>query len=325
MKRFAVIGTGAYLPDRTVSNREVGSAAGVDNDWIVSKTGIHERRWARPDQATSDLATHAAVAALESAGIAADELTAIVVATSTPDHPQPPTAAFVQHNLCARGAWAFDMNAVCSGFVFALSTMEAAIARAGGGYGLVVGADVYSRILDPTDRRTVILFGDGAGAVVVGEAESGVIRRSDLHTFGELTSLIRVPAGGSRQPYDPSAHASGAHYFAMDGRGVREFVTDDLPLLIKQFLADSEVSPGDIAHLIPHQANGVMLARLVEELGLPNATVHTTVHDYGNTGAASIPITLDHASRTGAIRPGEKVLLAGFGGGMSVGLTLLEW
>ncbi|WP_245721590.1 hypothetical protein [Nocardia crassostreae] len=206
MTRIAVIGTGSYLPDRMVSNDEVGSRAGVDSEWIIRKTEIRERRWARPDQATSDLATHAARAALESAGIGAHELTAIVVATSTPDHPQPPTAAFLQHNLSADDASAFDLNAACSGFVFALSTVDAAIARAGGGYGLVVGADVYSRILDPADHRTAILFGDGAGAVVVGPAESGGIERSALHTFGELSSLIRVPAGGSRQPY-PTAWA----------------------------------------------------------------------------------------------------------------------
>ncbi|MGY2060934.1 3-oxoacyl-ACP synthase III family protein, partial [Nocardia gipuzkoensis] len=251
--------------------------------------------------------------------------TAIVVATSTPDHPQPPTAAFVQHNLSARHASAFDINAVCSGFVFALATLEAAVDRAGGGYGLVVGADIYSRILDRTDRRTTVLFGDGAGAVVLGHSGAGRILRSSLHTFGELTGLIRVQAGGSRQPYDPAAHELGAHYFAMDGRGVRDFVTGDLPLLLKQFLHDSDVAPDEIAHLIPHQANGVMLAQLVEQLGLANAAVHTTVTRYGNTGAASIPITLDAAARTGAIRRGDKVLLVGFGGGMSVGFTLLEW
>ncbi|MBB5912139.1 3-oxoacyl-[acyl-carrier-protein] synthase-3 [Nocardia transvalensis] len=325
MTRVGVLGTGAYLPERVVTNSEVGIPAGVDSDWIIRKTAIRERRWALPGQATSDLATRAALGALDAAGIGAGELTAIVVATSTPDHSQPPTAAFVQHTLSAHAASAFDMNAVCSGFVFALATMEAAVARAGGGYGLVVGADTYSRILDRGDRRTVVLFGDGAGAAVVGPAARGGIQRSSLHTFGALTSLIQVPAGGSRRPYDPAAHELGAHYFTMDGRGVREFVADRLPVLIKQFLHDSGASPDDVTHLIPHQANGVLLAQLVEQLGLGKTTVHTTVPYFGNTGAASIPITLDSAARSGSIRPGEKVLLVGFGGGMSVGLTLLEW
>ncbi|QIS05520.1 beta-ketoacyl-ACP synthase 3 [Nocardia brasiliensis] len=325
MNNIAVLGTGSYLPQRIVSNDEVGSGAGVDSAWIIRKTAIRERRWALPDQASSDLATRAAAAALAAAGIGADEVSAIVVATSTPDHPQPPTAAFVQHSLGARGASAFDVNAVCSGFVFALSTVEAALARAGGGYGLVVGADVYSRILNPADRRTVVLFGDGAGAVVLGPSESGGLRRFGLHTFGEMTSLIQVPAGGSRRPYDPAAHELGAQYFTMDGRGVRAFVNGSLPVLVKQFLHDAGVNPDDITHLIPHQANGVMLAELAEELGLVNATMHTTVRYYGNTGAASIPITLDNAVRTGGIRSGDKVLLVGFGGGMAVGLTLVEW
>ncbi|MFI1916244.1 3-oxoacyl-ACP synthase III family protein [Nocardia sp. NPDC020380] len=325
MTRIAVLGTGSYVPERRVSNQEVAAGAGVDSEWIIRKTEIRERRWAHSGQATSDLATEAAAAALESAGIGAHELRTIVVATSTPDQPQPPTAAFVQHNLSAHDASAFDVNAVCSGFVFALSTVEAALARAGGGYGLVVGADVYSRILDPADRRTVVLFGDGAGAVVLGPAARGGIERSDLHTFGEFTSMIQVPGGGSRRPLDPAAHALGAQYFTMDGRGVREFVADRLPLLVKQFLHDCGVAPDDIAHLIPHQANGVMLAQLEQDLGLPNAALHTTVTRFGNTGAASVPITLDHASRSGALHPGEKALLMGFGGGMAVGLTLLEW
>ncbi len=325
MNRIAVLGTGAYLPERVVSNTEVGAGAGVDDEWIVRKTAIHRRRWAAADQATSDLATRAGAAALAAAGIDAGDLSAIVVATSTPDHPQPPTAAFVQHNLSARQAAAFDLNAVCSGFVFALSAVEAAVERASGGYGLVLGADIYSRILDPTDRRTVTLFGDGAGAVVLGPSEQGGILRLALHTFGEYTSMIQVPAGGSRYPRDPSGDIAESPYFTMDGRGVREFVHDNVPLLVKQFLHDSGVAPDEIDHLIPHQGNGVMLAQLAEDLMLPNATLHTTVADYGNTGAAAIPVTLDQAARAGSLRPGDKVLLIGFGGGMAVGLTLLEW
>lgn len=325
MTDIGILGTGAYVPDRIVSNDEVSAAAAVDDAWIVRKTDIRERRWAAPDQATSDLATAAGRAALESAGISADQLTVIVVATSTPDRPQPPTAAYVQHNLGAAGAAAFDVNAVCSGEVFALSAAEGVLARHGG-HALVIGADLYSRILNPADRRTVVLFGDGAGAMVLGPGGRGArIRHLTLHTFGELTDLIQVPAGGSRLPCDQAALDAGLQYFTMDGRGVRSFVEDRLPYLTKQFLHDAGVVPDDISHFVPHQANGVLLDTVFAGLALPNATMHRTLTRYGNTGAASIPITLDEAARAGAFSPGDLVLLAGFGGGMAAGFALVEW
>jgi len=325
MADVAILGTGSYLPDRVVSNDEVGAGANVDDAWIAGKTAIRERRWAAPDQATSDLATAAARAALESAGVAANELTAIVVATSTPDRPQPPTAAYVQRDLGAYRAAAFDVNAVCSGFVFALATVEAMLARSGG-HALVIGADLYSRILNPADRRTVVLFGDGAGAVVLGPATNGRgIRAHALHTFGELADLIEVPAGGSRRPGGPDTHEAGLHYFTMNARGVREFVAERLPGLIKQFVHDAGAVPADIHHVVPHQANGVLLDQVAAELDLPRATMHQTVARFANTGAASIPITLDVAARAGRLRPGESVLLAGFGGGMAAGFALVDW
>ncbi|WP_019548509.1 3-oxoacyl-ACP synthase III family protein [Streptomyces sulphureus] len=325
MTAVAILGTGTYVPQSIVSNDEVGAAAGVDDSWITRKTAIRERRWAAADQATSDLATAAARAALTSAGITAARLSLIVVATSTPDRPQPPAAAYVQHNLGAVEAAAFDVNAVCSGSLYALAAAEAMVARKGG-HALVIGADVYSRILDPADRRTVILFGDAAGAWVVGPASGGpVIRDVSLHTFGEQSSLIQVPAGGSRLPVGPESLQAGLHYFAMDGREVRRFVEEYLPHLVKQFLHEVGVAPDDISHFIPHQANGVLLDDLMPRLALPRATVHRTLTHYGNTGAASVPVTLDAAARQGALHRGDLVLMAGFGGGMSAGLALVEW
>lgn len=322
---IGILGTGAYVPDRVVSNDEVGAAAGVDDAWITRKTAIRERRWAAPEQATSDLATAAGRAALKSAGITADQLSAIVVATSTPDRPQPPTAAYVQHHLGAAGAAAFDVNAVCSGSVFALSAVESVLARRGG-HALVIGADVYSRILNPADRKTVVLFGDGAGALVLGPTGQGSrVRHVALHTFGELAGLIEVPAGGSRRPCDQPALEAGLQYFAMEGQEVRRFVTDQLPPLTKQFLHEAGVVPDDISHFVPHQANGVMLDTVIADLALPRAVMHRTLTHYGNTGAASIPITLDAAARAGAFRPGDLILMAGFGGGMSAGFALVEW
>lgn len=320
-----ILGTGAYVPERIVSNDEAGRPAGVDDAWITRKTAIRERRWAHPAQATSDLATAAARSAMAAAGITADQLSVIAVATSTPDRPQPPTAAYVQHNLGASGTAAFDVNAVCSGTVFALSAVGSVILRRGG-HALVIGADVYSRILDPADRRTVVLFGDGAGAMVLGTAPRGpVVRHVALHTFGELTDLIQVPAGGSRHPLDTAALDAGLHYFAMQGRAVRDFVVDRLPGLTEAFLHEAGVKPADVHHIVPHQANGVMLDDVLTHLALPHAVMHRTVTHYGNTGAASIPITLDAAVRAGDIRPGELVLLAGFGGGMAASFALVEW
>nr|D7URV0.1 RecName: Full=Acetoacetyl CoA synthase NphT7 [Streptomyces sp. CL190]AYU56451.1 NphT7 [synthetic construct]BAJ10048.1 acetyl-CoA:malonyl-CoA acyltransferase [Streptomyces sp. CL190]BAJ83474.1 acetoacetyl CoA synthase [Streptomyces sp. CL190] len=325
--RFRIIGTGAYVPERIVSNDEVGAPAGVDDDWITRKTGIRQRRWAADDQATSDLATAAGRAALKAAGITPEQLTVIAVATSTPDRPQPPTAAYVQHHLGATGTAAFDVNAVCSGTVFALSSVAGTLVYRGG-YALVIGADLYSRILNPADRKTVVLFGDGAGAMVLGPTSTGtgpIVRRVALHTFGGLTDLIRVPAGGSRQPLDTDGLDAGLQYFAMDGREVRRFVTEHLPQLIKGFLHEAGVDAADISHFVPHQANGVMLDEVFGELHLPRATMHRTVETYGNTGAASIPITMDAAVRAGSFRPGELVLLAGFGGGMAASFALIEW
>lgn len=325
MVDVGILGTGAYVPDRVVSNEEAGAAAGVDDSWITRKTAIRERRWAAGDQATSDLATAAARAALKSAGITADQLSVIVVATSTPDRPQPPTAAYVQHHIGAIDAAAYDVNAVCSGTVFALSAVESVLARRGG-HAMVIGADLYSRILNRADRKTVVLFGDGAGALVLGPTGGGSrVRHITLHTFGELTGLIGVPAGGSRLPADHDSLDAGLQYFAMDGREVRRFVADHLPRLTKQFLHEAGVVPDDISHFVPHQANGVMLDAVVADLALPRAITHRTLTHYGNTGAASIPITMDTAARAGAFQPGDLILMAGFGGGMSAGFALIEW
>ncbi|MFI6639868.1 3-oxoacyl-ACP synthase III family protein [Streptomyces sp. NPDC050504] len=326
MADVRILGTGAYVPERIVSNDEVAAAAGVDDAWITGKTGIRERRWAADGQATSDLATAAGRAALRSAGLTADDLSVIVVATSTPDRPQPPTAAYVQQRLGAGGAAAFDVNAVCSGAVFALSAAEGVLARTGG-HALVIGADVYSRILNRADRRTVILFGDGAGAVVLGaSADHGPrVRHLALHSFGEHSDLIQVPAGGSRMPVDRTVLDAGLQYFTMDGRGVRDFVGDHLPQLVKGFLHECGVVPDDIGHFVPHQANGAMLDSVFAALELPQATMHRTVTHYANTGAASIPITLDAAARAGAFTAGDLILVAGFGGGMSAGFALVEW
>ncbi|QEU89620.1 beta-ketoacyl-ACP synthase 3 [Streptomyces kanamyceticus] len=322
-------GTGSFLPVDKVSNGLVAERAGVTAEWIVRKTGIRERRYAADHEATSDLAVAAARAALADADVTAGQLGWIVVATSTPDHPQPATASLVQHRIGAVGAAAFDINAVCSGFVFALVTVARLLAADPAGaprFGLVVGADVYSRIIDPSDRRTAVLFGDGAGAVVLGPVRAGHgIIGSDLATFGRHHDMIKVPAGGSRLPASEKTLASGDHFFQMQGRAVREFVTDELPAAIDRLLLTCGTDPAAVDHFVPHQANGAMLADVLPRLGLPRARAHLTVAEHANTGAASVPLALDTARREGSFGDGDTLLLAAFGGGMSIGATLIRW
>lgn len=323
---IGVLGTGAYLPEYRADNREVALPAGVDEDWIIRKTGIRTRHWADPQEATSDLALAAARKALEGARVTPADLSLIVVATSTPDYPQPPTATVVADRLGSpAGAAAFDLNAVCSGFVFG-TDVGWRFTATGQGCALVVGADIYSRIIDRRDRRTAVLLGDGAGAVVLGPSSPGRgLVGTRLLTFGEYRGLVEVPAGGSRLPTSAETLARRQHYFTMQGRNVVEFVRKHVPPAVATILEEHHLAPEDIQHVIPHQANGRLIQTLADDLGLPEARLHATAERYGNTGAASVAITLDDAARAGRISPGDLVLLVGFGGGMSIGLALLRW
>ncbi|MFI8831523.1 3-oxoacyl-ACP synthase III family protein [Streptomyces afghaniensis] len=326
--RVGILGTGSFLPKRMVGNQEMAASTGVTPEWIERKTGILERRYAEDDQAASDLAAEAGRRALQNAGVGPAELSWIIVATSTPDQPQPPTAAVVQRLLGADRAAAFDVNAVCAGFVVALRAGASMTLEDGrpGGRALVIGSDVYSRIVDPSDRRTAPLFGDGAGAVVLGPvAEAGGLLGGSVATDSRLLDLIGITAGGSRQPSSTDTLARGEHYFRMRGREVRDYVTRELPRAVHDLLTDLSVPPEEIRHFIPHQANGAMLRDIWGHLGLPHAHLHMPVARHGNTGAASIPMALDHAHRSGRLAAGELVLLAGFGGGMTMGTSLISW
>ncbi|MFC8175749.1 3-oxoacyl-ACP synthase III family protein [Streptomyces sp. NPDC057242] len=325
-----ILGTGSYLPGEPVGNDTVAARAGVTAEWIERKTGIVERHYAADHEAASDLAAEAAVRALDDAGVRARDVGWIVVATSTPDHPQPATAALVQHRIGAAGAMAFDVNAVCAGFATALHTGARllAVPEADGGRrcALVVGAEVYSRILDRADRRTAPLFGDGAGAVVLGPVAPGRgLLGTGMGSYGHLHGLIGVEAGGSRLPASEKTLLRGDHHFRMRGRDVRDFVVRELPAAVAGTLDAFAVDPGEVAHFVPHQANGEMLRSLAGSLGLPRARVHLTVDRHGNTGAASVPVTLDHVARDGALAEDDLLFLAGFGGGMTVGTALLRW
>lgn len=321
-----IVATGSYVPKDEVSNEEVAARCGVTADWIERKTEIRSRRYAPPHEATSDLAARAGARALEAAGLPAEAVDYLIVSTSTGDSPQPPTSTLVQHALGAYGAAGFDINAVCSGFVYGLELARGLIALRPDARALVIAADLYSRILDFSDRRTAPLFADGAGAAVVSAVEEPYgILATDLATRGDAHHLIRVEAGGSRRPASPETIAEGAHYFKMEGRAVRAFVNDHVPPALHRLAERTGRRLADIDHFVPHQANGVMMRELVEAAGLTRATTHRTVDRYGNLGSASIAVTLDEANQAGLLHAGDLVLLAGFGGGMAIGSSLLSW
>ncbi|WP_431038441.1 3-oxoacyl-ACP synthase III family protein [Streptomyces sp. P6-2-1] len=331
MQSIGILGTGSYVPKQEVSNEEVAERVRAADpwmtpEWIERKTRIRSRRYAAPDEATSDLAAHAGADALQHAGLRPEDIDFLLVSTSTPDHPQPPTAHLVQHQLGAYEAACMDLNVVCSGFVYALAVARSLVAQKPGSHALVIAADVYSRILDFTDRRTAVLFGDGAGAAVVG----GVARGSGFLDFalagrGAAHRLVRVDAGGSRTPPSARTVAEGGHLFRMEGREVRDFVMENLPPALEQLAGRTGVPLSAVHHFVPHQPNGVMLQEIVDACGLGGARTHLTLPDYANVGSASVAVTLDDAHRAGHLAAGDLVLLAAFGGGMAIGAGLLRW
>lgn len=323
---IGILATGACLPEREVTSAEVARRVGIDAAWIERKTQIRSRRYAAPDEATSDLAVGAARDALSRSGLAADRIGYLIVATSTGDSPQPPTSYLVQDALKSYGAACFDINVVCSGFVYGLALAHSLITADQGSHALVVAADVYSRILDFDDRRTAVLLGDGAGAAVVGPVPRPYgFLGFDLASHGYAHRLIRVEAGGSRIPTSHATVDEGLHYFRMDGRGVRDFVMENVPPTLKALADRVGVALDQVDHLVPHQANGVLLTELVERCGLGGAQTHRTLERYGNIGGASVAVALAEADRAGRLHDGELVLLAGFGGGMAIGTCLSRW
>lgn len=323
----AILGTGSYLPQQVLTSAELGAQLGVGEQWILDKTHIKERRVAAPDEATSDLATFAAHRALQAAGLSASDLDLVIVATSTPDQPMPATACAVQANIGAVRAAAFDVDAVCTGFIYALVTAHSLLSADPGPHtALVIGADTYSRILDYKDPRTCVLFGDGAGAVVLGKTGNGRgMLASTLGSDGTMADLVKIPGGGSRHPASVETVSAGQHYFAMRGREVRELAGRVLPDVVADVLKSAQLELDDVDLVVPHQANGVMLKELADTLELRPGRMHLTVSRYGNTGAASVPITLDDAVRTGRVSKDDAVLLIAFGGGMTWGGAALRW
>lgn len=323
----AILGTGSYLPELVLTSDELGIRLGVGEQWILDKTHIKERRVAANGEATSDMAAKAAQRALDAAGISPADIDLLILATSTPDQPMPATACVVQGKIGATRAAAFDVDAVCSGFIYGLVTAQGLLtADAEARTALIIGADTYSSILNYDDRHTAFLFGDGAGAVVLGKTagKQGVLATL-LGSDGTLNDLVQVPGGGSRKPASTATLAAGDHYFAMRGREVRKLAGRVLPDVVRRVLKSAELDLSEVDLVVPHQANGVMLADLADTLRLQPGQMHLTVARYGNTGAASVPITLDDAVRNGRIAEDDVVVLVAFGGGMTWGGAALRW
>lgn len=326
MLHAEVLGTGGHTPSRVVKNDYFGYLVEDADNWIFSRTGIRERRFATPEESTSDLATAAAFEALKNADLSPSELDCIIVATSTPDMILPATACMVQKNIGADNAFAFDMNAVCSSFIYGLEVADNLIRSGKHQKVLLIGADTYSKILDFDDKGSAPLFGDGAGAIILGANTSG---KGILHTFmksdGKGWDLIQVPSSGSRCPITAESIATKENTFKMAGRSVFTFATNVIPGIIEDLAAKAGIDPGRIDHIIPHQANVRIIDYISKKTGIEKEKFLLNLDRYGNTAAASVGLALDENRRNGMIKPGELVLLMGFGGGLSWGGVLIQF
>jgi len=325
-----IAGVGAYVPDRRVTNAELVAGLDTTDQWIADKTGIRERRISGASEAPSDMGCEAALRCLRDADVDKSVVDLIVVACATPDQPQPAVACMVQEKLgvAERMCPAFDVNSVCAGFVFALNVTQGMMLTAPRQFrnALVIGTDAFSKILDWSDRRTCIFFGDGAGAVLLSQTDDDE-RRIHFHlgSDGRGSRHIGVPAGGTRMPVDGNVLERRLNKFVMDGRKVWDFAVQTAPQSIRSLLAEHGLSPRDLDLVILHQSNLRMIEAIVKDLGLSMEQTVTTVETYGNTAAASIPLTIQRAKQAGLIKRDSRVMLCGFGGGLSWGSALIEW
>ncbi|WP_427999679.1 beta-ketoacyl-ACP synthase III [Acidovorax sp.] len=324
MRRYSrITGTGSYLPPRRLTNADLVAElarAGIEtsDEWIVGRTGIRARHFAASDVTASDLGLEAARNALQAAGLQAQDIDLIIVATSTPDMVFPSVACILQHKLGANGCPAFDVQAVCSGFVYALAVADSMIQTGAANRALVIGAEVFSRILDFKDRTTCVLFGDGAGAVVLEASETPGILSSDLHADGKHVGILCVPGNVS------GGQVLGDPVLKMDGQAVFKLAVGVLEKAAHAALAKAGMTEADVDWLIPHQANIRIMQGTARKLKLSMDKVVVTVDQHGNTSAASIPLALDHAVRSGQVKKGETLLLEGVGGGFTWGAVLLK-
>jgi len=326
MTRAGIIGTGSYLPERVLDNRELAERFGCSEEWILTRTGIKERRFAEPGTGSSDLGLIASQRALGAANITARELDLIICATYTPDMAFPSNACLIQNALEAKPAAAFDLQAACSGFVYALVTAAQYVIAGHLRTALVVAAEVNSTIVDPMDQKVTPLFGDGAGAVVIGrvEGDAGLLG-FHLGADGGGGALFFMPAGGSKRPATFETIEAREHYIKMDGPALFRFGVDAMVQSSRNALDRAGIPIDAVDLFIPHQANLRIIDAGLERLGIPREKTLVTLDRFANTAAASIPIALDEAARAGRLEPGSIVLLTGFGAGLTWGSTVLRW
>ncbi len=325
--RPVVLGTGSELPSKVLTNAELEKLVETSDEWITTRTGIKERRILEEGKGTADMAYRASVRALKDAGVEAKELDAIIVGTATPDYPFPSSACVLEDMLGARRVFSFDINAACSGFLNALAVADSFIRTGKVRHALVVGSDALSRLLNWKDRGTCILFGDGAGAVVLGAANDGNrgVLSTKLRTDGSYVKQLYVPAGGSLKPATADTVRRNEHTITMNGKEVFKVAVRSMEEISREALDEAGVSVDQLSLVIPHQANLRIISAFAERLNVPMSKVVVNLDKYGNTSAASVPVALDEARRQGRIRPGDVVLLNAFGAGFAWGAAVIRF
>jgi 3-oxoacyl-[acyl-carrier-protein] synthase III len=325
--RSLIAGTGSYAPEKVLTNADLARLVDTNDEWIVDRTGIRERHLASPEQATSDLAYEASLRALADAGLAAEDVELIVVGTVTPDYPWPSAAAVLQGRLGNKKAFAFDVSAACAGSIYALSVADRYVASGAIKNALVIGAECLTKITDWTDRNTCILFGDAAGAIVLRPTDEPGrgIQRIQLHADGSLVPILLQPGGGSRRPMSEEVLKERAHFVKMNGREVFKVAVRELERTSREVLAAEGLTPGDVRHVIAHQANKRILDATLSRLEVPPERCWMNLERYGNTSSASLPMTLDEAHRAGWFEPGDVILMMAIGGGMAWGAGVVRW
>lgn len=323
--RAVIRGCGMYVPEKVLTNQDLEKMVDTSDEWITARTGIRQRRIASPEESTSTMAVEAAKQALQRAGLTAADIDMVIVGTATPDYQFPATACLVQDALGIRGG-AFDLEAGCTSFMYALSLAASTVATGMNRNVLVIGSEVLSRILDWTDRSTCVLFGDGAGAVVVSPSDApGLEPQWVLGSDGSGGLSLYLPAGGSKQPASERTVAEGQHFVKMSGPEVFRFATRVVAEAVNQVMDKAHLTVDDIDLCVPHQANNRIIGSAMRRLGIPNDRVFVNIDKYGNTSSASIPIAMCEAEAEGRLRPGDTVVMVGFGAGLTWGAGAIEW
>ncbi len=325
MKKVGIIGVGEYLPKRILTNADLEKMVDTSDEWITTRTGIKQRRLVAKNEATSDLAIKAAKEALADARIKPHELDLIIVATITPDMPFPAVACLLQHALGAKDAVCFDISAACAGFIYAIAVAQQFIARGAYRNALVVGAEVLSVVTDWQDRGTCVLFGDGAGAAVLAEVKSAGILSTYLGSNGSQADLLKIPAGGSRNPATQYTLDNRLHYIKMEGNEVFKLAVTIMAEAAQLALKNAGLACKDVDLVIPHQANMRIIMAMAKKLGLAMDKVYLNIEKYGNMSSASTPTALCEAVREGRIKKGDIVLLDAFGAGLVWGACVIKW